>query len=215
METKELLRKIVEINSIFPNEKALAEFVESYLLNLGFSVHRQQVSENRFNILAEKGDGDKALLFYGHLDTVPVYGDWKTDPLVLSEDGDTLNGLGVVDMKGGVVAILKAIENKNISGFKLKVAFGVDEENISEGGHVLVNSRWCDDVVAAIVPETGTSTEPSIGPRAILLGRRGRAAYIIKVPGFSVHGASGLGFNAIEEAAKIILNIKRFHLAKH
>lgn len=215
MDTKELLKEIVEIDSIFPNEKDLAEFVESYLLNLGFIVNRQYVSENRFNILAEKGDGDRSLLFYGHLDTVPVYGEWKTNPLELSEDGDVLRGLGVVDMKGGIVAILKAVENKNISGFKLKVAFGVDEENISEGGYVLVNSRWCDDVVAVIVPETGTTTEKSIGPRAIVLGRRGRAAYVFRVPGVSVHGAGYGGINAIEEAAKIVLNLNKLKMAKH
>ena len=215
MNHKELLRKLVSINSIFPNEKELVEFLEVYLKDLGFSVSRQFVSENRFNIIAEKGSGSKSLLFYGHMDTVPVYGSWNTNPFILSENEDLLYGLGVNDMKGGLVAILKAVENKNPKDYKLKIAFGVDEENISEGGHVLVNSGWCNDVAAIIVPETGTSTEPSIGPRAILLGRRGRAAYIIKVPGFSVHGASGLGVNAIEEAAKIILNIKRFHLAKH
>lgn len=215
MEAKELLKKIVGINSIFPHEEELALFLESYLRNLGFIVQRQYVCEDRFNVLAEKGEGKKSLLFYGHLDTVPVYGDWKTDPFTLSEGGDILYGLGASDMKAGIVSILKAIENKTPKNFKLKVAFGVDEENISEGGHTLVNSEWCKDVVAAVIPETGTTTELSIGSQAIILGRRGRAVYSIKVPGFSVHGAGSGGVNAIEEAAKIVMNVKRISLAKH
>lgn len=215
METKELLRKIVNINSVFPNEKELAEFLELHLKNLGFKVERQYIKENRFNLLAEKGEGEKSILFYGHMDTVPVYGDWKTDPFILAEEDDTLFGRGTSDMKAGIVAILKAVENKDPKNFKMKIAFGVDEENISEGGHAIVNSDWCKDIVAAIIPETGTTTEPSIGPQAIILGRRGRAAYSVKVPGFSVHGASNEGINAIEEASKIIMNIKRLPLKQH
>src|SRR3989338_1206630 len=126
MNHKELLRKLVSINSIFPNEKELVEFLEVYLKDLGFSVSRQFVSENRFNIIAEKGSGSKSLLFYGHMDTVPVYGSWNTNPFILSENEDLLYGLGVNDMKGGLVAILKAVENKNPKDYKLKIAFGVD-----------------------------------------------------------------------------------------
>ncbi len=215
METKELLRKVVNIYSVFPNEKELAEFLENHLRDLGFKVQRQHIEEKRFNILAEKGEGEKSILFYAHMDTVPVYGDWKTDPFTLTEEGDILFGRGTSDMKAGIVAILKAIENKNPKNFKIKIAFGVDEENISEGGHALVNSPWCKDIIAAIIPETGLTTEPSIGPQAIILGRRGRAAYSLKVPGFSVHGASSEGVNAIEEASKIIMNIKKLPLRKH
>jgi|SRR3989344_1699336 len=205
---KELLKKLVSINSIFPKEKELSLFLFDYLKNLGFSVELQEVSKDRFNVLAVKGNGDKSLLLYGHLDTVPIYGEWKSNPFIIHENGDILRGLGVVDMKGGIAAILKSIESFN-GYYKLKIAFCVDEENISEGAHFLLNSGWCSDVTAVIVTEMGSDNGDGTGPNGITLGRRGRAAYTFKVHGVSAHGATNDGINAIEEASKIIMNLKR------
>ena len=70
-----LLQQIVNIPSVFPHEGKLAEFLYTYLRHLGFTVTQQEVGDGRWNVLAEKGRSDHALMFYGHLDTVPVYGE--------------------------------------------------------------------------------------------------------------------------------------------
>ena len=80
METKDLLRKIVNINSVFPNEIKLAIFLENYLKEIGFSAKRQEVSKERFNVLGQKGHGKKCVLFYGHMDTVQVCQGWSSEP---------------------------------------------------------------------------------------------------------------------------------------
>ena len=100
--------------------------------------------------------------------------------------------------------------------FRIKVAFGVDEENISQGTDSLVRSGWLDDVNFAIVPETGTSDKNELGPRMITLGRRGRVAIKIIVRGKSAHGAQPeLGINAIEDASRIILALENLELKTH
>ena len=65
------------------------------------------------------------------MDTVEVAKDWQTDPFIIHEEGDKLIGLGVNDMKGGLAAILSAIQGFTPKGFKLKVVFGADEEKLT------------------------------------------------------------------------------------
>lgn len=215
MEIVELLRKVVGIPSVFPNEEKLALFVEKFLRKLKYKTRRQYIGRNRFNVIGEIGKGSPSILFYGHLDTVDVCEGWETNPFELKVKNDVAYGLGVYDMKGGLVAILETLKRFRPKNLKIKVAFGVDEENISEGAHFLVSSGWLKDVDFAIVPEAATTYE-NLGPKMIILGRRGRVAIKIIVRGKSAHGAQpDLGINAIEEASKIIQGLKRLKLRSH
>jgi len=210
------LAKLVSINSVFPNEKEIGEFLFQHLQKLGFKVRKQVFSTNpeRFNVLAEKGEG-KSLLLYGHMDTVPIYSGWTTNPLALKEEGDKLIGRGTLDMKAGCAAFLSAIEEFEPKGYKLKIAFGADEENISEGAHALAKDEFMKDVIAVFVSEPAVNNQEHHGPRTLVLGRRGRCDIIVTVKGESAHGALGAGINAIEEASKIILALKDLQLAEH
>ncbi len=206
-----LLRELVEINSIFPNEKKIGEFLYNYLKGLGFDVKKQYVEKDRFNIIAEKKFNEKeSVMFYGHMDTVPVYGKWDSDPFELKIDGDKAYGLGAWDMKGGIFSILKAIENieKNI-----KVVFGVDEENISLGAHKLMETDVLDDVFGIVVAEAGNSEKNY--ENFITLGRRGRAVYKFKFYGKSAHGAfKSKGKNAIIKACKKAIELENMEMRK-
>jgi acetylornithine deacetylase/succinyl-diaminopimelate desuccinylase-like protein len=215
MESVEILRKLVGIPSIFPNEERIAVFIEQFLKKLGYRTKRQYVEKNRFNVLGEFGNGPTSIFFYGHLDTVEVCKGWKTNPFELKVEKDIAYGLGAYDMKGGITAILRTLEIFKPKNLKIKVAFGVDEENISRGADVLVRSGWLKDVNYAIVPEAATTYE-SLGPKMIILGRRGRVAVRVIVRGKSAHGAQpDLGINAIEEGSKIILALKKLKLRSH
>lgn len=210
MEAIELLKELVSINSVFPNENKLAEFVEMILIENGFRIGRLELSPGRFNVIAERGTRGKPILFYGHLDTVPPYGQWQCSPFELREDGDRLCGLGAVDMKAGIAAILKAVEEE--SDRKIRIAFGVDEENISEGAHAIAKSGFLKDVEVGICTEIATSENQLFGPQAITLGRRGRCVIEISVPGRSAHGAQAeKGINAISEAAKLVAELERLN----
>jgi acetylornithine deacetylase/succinyl-diaminopimelate desuccinylase-like protein len=216
MGEKEVLGKLVSINSIFPNEGKLAIYLEKKLHSYGFSTKRDYIGKNRFNILAERGKGKDALLFYGHMDTVPIYGIWGSNPLRIKSENDKIYGLGVHDMKGGITAILE--NAKRQSKKKIKIAFGVDEENISEGAwHMVQNHKsWFSDVKAIVVPEAGVQDGVQGGIGVITLGRRGRCVIALEIKGKSTHGSHPLsGVSAINEAAKITLNIGKLRLRKH
>lgn len=194
---------MVSINSIFGNERALGEFLEQQLKAAGFATQRIPIADGRFNVVGERGTRGKPILFYGHMDTVPVYGSWKSDPFTIREEGDKLFGLGVFDMKAGVAAALAACETK--TDRKIKVAFGVDEENISEGAHALLKSGFLNDSEVAVTGEISTALGACLGPRQVTLGRRGRCVIEITVPGLSAHGAQAeRGTNAISEAARLV-----------
>ncbi len=209
----QLLRELVGIDSVLTNEGSIGSYLEQWLKSHQFDVERQYLDKekNRFNVLAEKGSSKPCVLVYGHLDTVPPYGSWHSDPFTLTQKGDSLYGLGTSDMKGGIAAALSAIKAIEPDGYKLKVAFGVDEERNSAGAFLLYNSGWLSDVDYVYVPEVGTTHSPE--GKAIIIGRRGRITIRLEVPGASSHGASAhQGINAIEQAAKIVLNLGRIEL---
>ncbi len=215
MSTAGILSDIVGINSVFPDEEGVGEYIEGYLRQLGFKTFRQHVEERRFNLFAERGSGDKAVLFYGHMDTVPIYGKWNTDPLKLSRSGDKLYGVGSCDMKGGIAAVLEMV-SKIDRRKRIKLLFCVDEENISRGIWTAVKRRsWFDDVCFIISVEPGDSPKQTGGANVITVGRRGRVVLSLDIQGLSSHGANPQrGINALDQAAKIAVAIKRFDLGR-
>ena len=209
MYIEKILKRLIEIPSVAPNEKKIAIFVEGELKKMGFKTKRQYLERNRFNVLGELGKGSPCILLYGHLDTVAPCQGWHSDPFKLKVVGDSAYGLGTHDMKGGLTAILSALKDFKPKGFKIKVAFGVDEEEISKGADLMVKSGWLKDVDFGLVTEPGK-------PRGIALGRGGRVVIRILIKGKSAHGAKHeLGINAIEEAAKIIDSLGKVKLAIH
>lgn len=216
MTTEEILTDLVAIESVFPHEGKIGDYLERYLRGIGFRTLRQRVARGRYNIFAERGTGKKALLFYGHMDTVPIYGNWNSDPLRLTRKGDQLYGIGSCDMKGGIAAILEALRTTDTHK-RIKVLFCVDEENISKGVWTAVNrKRWLKDVLFTISVEPGDSPKQTGGANVVTVGRRGRVVLSVDIEGVSSHGANPQrGVNALEEAAKIALAMRKFKLRKH
>ncbi len=213
--TERILADFVSVNSIFPNEGKFADLVAKRLKNEGFRVQKQ-IFDGRINIFAERGKGRNSFLFYGHLDTVPVYGKWNTDPLRLTKRGKKLYGLGASDMKGGIAAMIEAVRASKQR--KVKILLCSDEENISRGIWEAVTRKrsWFNDVNFILSGEQGTSRKHVGGVDVLTLGRRGRIVLKIDVTGESFHGSMpGKGVNAIEEASKIALELSKLKLRKH
>lgn len=217
MNSKQLLQSLVSIRSVFPDEGKIGIFLEKILKEQGFKTKRQYLSPKRFNLFGERGRGRSARLFYGHIDTVPIQGDWKTDPFKLTQAGDSLYGLGVCDMKGGIAAMINAFNNTKTTR-KIKVLFGVDEENISEGAWKAVeeNKPFFSDVSLVVIGESGSSSRQTGGVNVITLGRRGRSVFSIEIFGKSSHGAQPhRGVNAISEVAIAVYFLNKMKLPKH
>ncbi|MFB6144858.1 MAG: M20 family metallopeptidase [Candidatus Nanohaloarchaea archaeon] len=207
-ELKKKLSRHIEIDSVFPEEADYGEFIERRLRDNGFKTERQEVEEDRFNVQAEKGTGEITVAFYGHLDTVPPYGDWSREPNEPWTEGNKMIGLGALDMKSGNLAILEATENIP-DGVKVKVAFGVDEEYMSKGSTALVKEKWASDADILIVPEK----DDKVTHKDIGMGRRGRISIDVRVKGESAHAAHPeKGKNAIKESKKLIREIEKIEL---
>lgn len=180
-----LLKKLVSLESIYPNEGKIFYFLFDFFKNGGYQVKKQLIEKNRFNLLVEKGQGEKSILLYSHLDTVDISSGWQTNPLNLIVKNDRAYGLGAWDMKGGMTANILTFLEYQSKNYKLKLVFCIDEENISKGAHQLIKSQFMSDVECVI------STEPAFfyGQQGIVTGRVGRAIYNITIKGKSNHFA--------------------------
>jgi len=217
MKIIKILESLVEIPSVFPNEEKIALLIEKFLKSCGFKTERQMINKTRWNLLAERGIGKKSILFYGHMDTVPSYGKWETNPYKLTAKNNKLYGLGACDMKGGLASILNTVQIMD-ENRKIKVFFGVDEENISEGVWSAIENKreWFNDVELVVVAEPGASLIQTGGANVITLGRRGRVVLSIEIYGKSSHGANPRnGVNAIDQLIQVVKAINKIKLKKH
>lgn len=217
MDIKDLLSTLVSHDSVFGNERSLAEWTHWYLAKIGFKVKKIPVGDDRFSILAERGKGKSKILCYAHLDTVPTYHGWNTDPLAITQKGDKLYGLGTCDMKGGMAALLFALSNLP-QKVPLKLFFAIDEENDSDGSWTLVKQhpRLIAGITHMLSVEPGASSDKAGGADVLTLGRRGRARFIIKVQGYSAHGGHvERGINAVVIAADIVKHLETLKIPKH
>lgn len=223
IDTIKLLKKLISIPSPFFHEEEISEFLFNQLQEMGFSAYRQEVKRTakidglmkdlvHHNILGEKGDGKKSILLYAHMDTVPPVMAWRDmglDPYVPVEKDGRLIGLGSDDMKAGIVAILKAVEDIKPCGYKIKVAFGVDEECDSAGAYILLKSDFVRDCVACIVPEVGTGRTPA-RPGKLILGRHGGCRVGVRIKGKAAHASTPEhAVNPIKYALKLIEDIEK------
>ncbi len=182
---KKLLADLVAIKSVFPQEQELGEYIVSFFAKKKYQPILQKVENSRYNILLEKGKGDKSIILYSHLDTVAVANGWWTNPFKLKIVKDKAFGLGVWDMKGAMTVNILTFLHFQPKNFKLKIVFCVDEENISKGAYRLISSDFFKDAQCLISPEPAFQ----YGLRGIVIGRIGRAVYQLQLNAPSKHSA--------------------------
>jgi acetylornithine deacetylase/succinyl-diaminopimelate desuccinylase-like protein len=118
-------------------------------------------------------------------------------------------------MKGGNACILAAAFRAVEMGLPLKVVFGVDEENISQGAHDLVSSGHLDDIGCMMVAEAG-QVEDFSQPFSVGFGRKGRVAFEATVYGELSHAAVATPeTNAINRAAAFIRLLESLSFPTH
>lgn len=215
MSTVDLLKKLVSIPSHFPHEKEVSDFIAVYLKEKGFDVKKIITGKGRPNLIATFGNVDKYLAFYGHMDTVPNNFSERKDPYKVKSEDSIATGLGVEDMKGGIAAIMKIGEYAVENNLPVKLVFGVDEEDISQGAHDLVDSKELNDVDFMVVGESGQV--PALAKNfTVCYGRKGRILFIADVLGKKTHAAeSQKGINAAEKAAKLLQLFSKIKFSEH
>ena len=106
-EVVRLCRDMVRIKSVNPpgDELEMAEYVADFLREAGLTVEMISHTPTRASVLARlRGSGEvPALLYSGHLDTVPVRAEeWLHDPFEGEVAEGKVWGRGSADMKGAM-----------------------------------------------------------------------------------------------------------------
>jgi putative selenium metabolism hydrolase len=168
----------------------------------------QVIIDSMGNLLGRIGQGEEAILFDSHVDTVEVNDaeEWDFPPFSGDIVAGRIHGRGTVDMKSGAAASIYAGALARKLGFDsgktIYVSCTVFEEDC-DGQNLKHLFKELNLKPAYVV-----ICEPS--DNKIALGHKGKAQISIKTHGVSAHGAAPeKGVNAIYEMAEIIQRVER------
>ncbi|MCT4619575.1 MAG: M20/M25/M40 family metallo-hydrolase [Marinisporobacter sp.] len=220
-----LLVDLIEIHSPYFHEDKIIDYVHEWLLknDLSPKIHKYHEKEitnfkgqNVIGRLKGNKEGIKILL-NAHLDTVNICKGWQGDPLKAEIDGDKLYGLGALDMKSGVAALMIAIDafyrlNPKFSG-EIVYTFVSDEEGpYGLGTEALLQEDWCNNIDLALIPEPSSGFTKEKFP-CLCLGARGGWNYTVSFKGKAAHAANPEeGISAIVDASKVMVELKKMQM---
>ena len=209
-----LCQELIRIPSVYTQEAEIADFIFERLSQWGFEPRKVPVPGHGPCVVAEHGDdASPSIVLNGHMDTVEVMSGWKHDPFGAELEDGVLYGLGALDMKCGLAALmmtLRTLADSNIVRNRRTVFQAVPgEEDLGVGTRTLIREGGFKNAEAVIIGE-GFG-----GLRAVTHGRRGGSYYDFHVLGQSAHGATPhMGKNAVVDAAKVVCALEEMQLAK-
>ena len=204
MDPIKLTKKLVSIKSYIDsnnNESNVGDFIYAYLKKVPYlSVKKQTIGSGRFNVVA-RTYGKPRLLLAGHMDTVEPKQDWRQNQFKVKTVGDTMSGLGVLDMKSSLAVMLSVLSVVS-SAKGLVVLFYCDEEYDLQGMKKFITSEKEVGRLAIIGEPTNLK---------IWNAHRGLIEIKLKVKGVTAHAAnSKKGKNAIEITTQALIALKKF-----
>ena len=102
---RQTLMEMIDIYSPSGKEEDIQLYREGRIATTGNPVYRQEVEEERYNLVATMVPGKPSLYLVGHVDTVAA---WDIDEYAAVEEWGVVRGLGSADMKGGCAAMVEA-----------------------------------------------------------------------------------------------------------
>jgi len=208
--TIDLLRTLVQRPSVTPADHGCQELLANRLEKIGFTIEHMPSGDVK-NLWARYGDKAPLMVLAGHTDVVPTgdESEWKVPPFSAKVIDNKMYGRGTSDMKGGVAAMVTAVERlldkaDTING---SIAFLItsDEEGPAIDGtrHVIETLRARGEKIdQCIVGEPSSSKK--LGD-VIRHGRRGSLGCRLVVRGIQGHVAyPHLARNPVHEAAPFI-----------
>jgi len=192
--TLELTRELLARPSLTPHDAGCQQLICERLLPLGFEVEWFLCGEVS-NVLFTHGRGSPALWFLGHTDVVPPGPEelWTFLPFNPGEKDGELYGRGVADMKGGVAAMVVALETFVARNPAHRGELGLLLTSDEEGAAIDGTAR-----VAEVMRRRGRrpdyclvgepSSQLTLGD-TIRVGRRGSLYLRLRVNGIQGHTA--------------------------
>ena len=196
MSNLELLKKLIKIESISPNDNGCFDVIKQQFDGLDFSFEETNY-KNISNLIITNGDSkNKTFCFLGHTDVVPPgpESEWSVPPFSGEIIDNKIYGRGAADMKGGVACFISALkeflsENKDPS-FNIMVLLNSNEEGKLENGKVdrVINEMIAKDKFIDFCLIGEPSSSKKVGD-VIRIGRRGSLSGNLKVYGIQGHVA--------------------------
>lgn len=172
MNLYELTRALIDIPSTTGDEFEVTRFLNSYMVELGYHVELQEISNGRANVIATTPSPARIVLST-HMDTVPPY-------IGSSEDHANIYGRGACDAKGIIAAQICAAEKLRAEGVsEIGLLFTVDEETSSEGAQA-ANNHPRASACKFLINGEPTDNKLAVGSKGSLrlkLRAKGRAAH--------------------------------------
>lgn len=200
-----LTQRLVRTPGLSGSERQVADVVETAMEELGFRDIRRDDLGSVTGVVGPAGERPR-LLFDGHMDVVPVVGEWTMDPFGAEIRDGRIYGRGTTDMKGGLAAALCGAALSAATG-QLAAPVAVCATVFEETMEGVALGRVMD----RLQPEAVIICEPS--SLVIQVGQRGRAEVLVTLHGRPAHAAyPERGRNPIELAASAIEVIKTARL---
>ncbi|NND92041.1 MAG: succinyl-diaminopimelate desuccinylase [Granulosicoccus sp.] len=191
----ELLVELVRRESVTPEDAGCQQIIGERLARAGFELEYMPSGEVT-NLWARRGSGSPVFVFAGHTDVVPTGNPdhWSSPPFAARIVEDHLIGRGAADMKGGVAAMMTAIERfiacQPQHRGSIAVLLTSDEEGAATHGTCKVIERlqergerfdYCIVGEPTSCNELGDTIRHgrrgSLGATLIVRGRQGHVAY--------------------------------------
>jgi len=195
------LLEMVDIYSPFGKEEDIQLYLEEQLKGTGLKVVRQEVEEERYNLIVTMGSGTPDFFLTGHVDTIPA---WDLESFGARREGDTIFGLGSADMKGGCAAMVEA--------FRALAEALPEEQRPSVGLLLVVGEEETGDGSATFLTQYKPSWVVIGEPTglAVCLDHYGYLEANFVTRGRQIHSSlPELGHNAVESMLKVLLHLGR------
>ncbi len=157
------MKSLVKIPNVNPfksggtGEKEITQFIYEELKSRCIKAELQEVEDGRSNVIAffEGKEKGPVLILNEHVDTVGIE-NMQIEPFAAYEDrSGNIYGRGVSDMKGGVAAMMVAVESvaENQDRIKGKIIFSavVDEEYMGKST-IKFAEKYTGDVAVVAEP---------------------------------------------------------------
>lgn len=210
-EVVKFCQDLVRIKSVNPpgDELEAAEYVASALKKIGLDVELIRHGPSRSSVLARlKGSGQMpALLYNGHLDTVPVGAEkWTHEPFSGEIAQGKIWGRGASDMKSGLAAMMASVKALAEAKVPLRgdliLAATAGEEADSLGAKAISTIPNLGPVQAIVISEPSSNE--------IFLAEKGALWLELTTYGKTAHGSMPeQGRNAVLMMVKLIDELEK------
>lgn len=212
-----LLAQLTAFPTVSPparNTLGAQQFVEKQLQASGFETELWEVYPGDPNVTAIKPgtqrESYRSLLLNGHIDVAEVGddGEWQRDPFKLALEEGRAYGRGTADMKGGLAALLFAVQLLTEAGVELKgdlLFQSVIGEEAGEAGTRACTERGCSADFAVVADTSGLAIQGQGGVITGWVTVQSPVTYHDGLRSRMIHAGGGIpGASAIEKMVKLI-----------